>query len=212
VLREDADGSTRWQRDRRAGLYRGMQNYYRNVALWLATPELRASMLFASIWGVLVGSQPGAFSRVRDAWEFGDRVVHVIGRTAPQCLIFELVATFLPTGSRGVATRTRRNKLRVPLGTPAAIVNQAIVGGISKELFEPAYHHILERASGRHTVIDEDAIRCRGLAGVGTGQRALINVLAEGAPDLAALRDVLTDQLDRNTMGDIPIHSDLGES
>ncbi len=192
--------------------YRGMQNYYRNVALWLATPEQRASMLFASIWGVLVGSQPGAFSRVLDVWEFGDRVVDVIGRTAPQCLVLALVSIFLPTGSRGVATRTRRNKLRVPLGTPAATVSQAIVGGISKELFEQAYHHILERASGRQTVLDENAIRRRGFAGVAAGQRALINALSEGASDLAALRDVLTDQLDQNTMGDIPIHSNLGES
>jgi hypothetical protein len=193
-------------------VYRGMQNYYRNVALWLTTPEQRASMLFASIWGVLVGSQPGAFSRVLDVWEFGNRALDVIGRTASQCLIFELVTTFLPTGSRAVATRTHRNKLRVPLGTPAATVSQAIVGGISKELFEPAYHHILARAAGRHTVLDKDAIRRHGLAGVGAGQHALIDVLADGASDLTALHDLLTDQLDRDTMSNIPIPSDLSES
>jgi hypothetical protein len=46
------------------GLYTGMQTYYRNVALWLSTPAQRASMLFAAIWGVLVGKHPGAFDSV----------------------------------------------------------------------------------------------------------------------------------------------------
>ena len=191
--------------------YRGMQNYYRNVALWLSTPGQRRSMLFAAIWGVLVGSQPGAFTRVQDVWEFGERVVNVIGRTAPQCLVSELVAAFISTGSRGEATGGRRNRQRVTLGTPVAIVNQAIIGGIGKELFEPAYHHILERAHGRHTVLDQDAIRRRGVTGVDAGRRALITVLAEGVSEFAALRDMLTDQVDRSTIGDIPIYGDLGE-
>ena len=33
------------------GVYKGMQDYYRNVGLWLATPEQRAAMLFAATWG-----------------------------------------------------------------------------------------------------------------------------------------------------------------
>ena len=72
-------------RDDAPDIYRGMQSYYRNVALWLSTPEQRAAMLFAAAWGVLVGKQPGALSKVMGIWGIGERVVDVIGRTTPRC-------------------------------------------------------------------------------------------------------------------------------
>jgi hypothetical protein len=198
--------------------YRAMQHYYRNVALWLSTPEQRASMLFAATWGVLVGSQPGAFDQVMSIWEIGERVVDVIGRTAPQCILSELVAAFdsvdrfASTEAHGETAERRRNRHRPHLALSAAVVNQAIVGGIAKELLGLAHHHIVERARGRHSVLNPDQIRRHGLAGLAAGRRELIATLADGAAELAALRDVVTYQVDRDTMGEIPIYSDLGEA
>ena len=128
------------------GVYRGMQNYYRNVGLWLSTPKQRASMLLAATWGVLVGKQPELFSRVMDIWDIGERVVDVIGRTAPQGIVTELVAPFMNTDTRGEAATRRQGARTALLRPPIAMVNQAIVGSIANQLMDLAHDHVLERA------------------------------------------------------------------
>jgi hypothetical protein len=45
-------------RDLSPGHYAGMQDYYRNVGLWLATPAQRASMLFAATWACSLDRSP----------------------------------------------------------------------------------------------------------------------------------------------------------
>ncbi len=105
-----------------------MQNYYRNVGLWLATPEQRAAMLIAATWGA--GRQaPSAFSHALSIWEIGERVVDVIGRTAPQCIVSELVEGIRPIGTGTGAQDPRHRRGRGPPATAeAAMVNQAIAG------------------------------------------------------------------------------------
>jgi len=169
-------------------------------------------MLFAVTWKVLVGSHTGAFGRLMDIWEIGQRVVDVIGRTAPQCLVSELVSTVVGTRQTSEDAAGRPNRRPASLRPSAEFVNQAIVGGIGKELLDPAYNHIREYAHGRPTVLDEDAIRRRGLAGVAAGRRALIDALNENASELEALRDVLTDQLGQSEIDDIPIHGDHSQT
>lgn len=191
-------------RDEAPSLYRGMQNYYRNVALWLATPEQRASMLFAATWGVLVGKHPGAFSRALTIWELGERVVDVIGRTAPQCIVSELVGVFART--RPGQERHASRRIPGPRLMPAAsMVNQAIVGGIASGLLDSALHHIAERAYGRESVLDEEAIRQGGLQGVAVGTRALTDAVTESAAELVELAAGLSDPAGRVRVRDIPI-------
>jgi hypothetical protein len=55
-------------------------------------PWAACSVLFAATWGVLVVRSP-AFDPVLGIRHLGARVVDVIGRTAPQCILDELVAT-----------------------------------------------------------------------------------------------------------------------
>jgi hypothetical protein len=194
-------------RDQARGFYRGMQDYYRNVGLWLSTPEQRASMLLAATWGVLVGKQPGALGKVMGVWEIGERVLDVIGRTAPQCIVSELVSTFMASGGQTADEGApQRLRARVPSLTP--LINQAIVGGIGLELLDAAHHHVMERAHGRITALDEEQIRSRGLAGVAAGQRELMSVLGDLAADIGGRREELKRDTDQASLGEIPVDSD----
>lgn len=188
-------------------LYRRIQDYYRNVALWLSTPEQRASMLFAATWGVLVGKQPEAFDKVMGIWDLGKRVVDVIGRTAPQCIVSELVTTFLKgRGSLGLPGASPSQKgPPARLYPPIWMANRAVVGGIALELLDLAHRHINERARGRLTAIDSDAIRRKGLRGVMTGIHELVATLRESSSQIAALCERLQDTVERRGLGHIPV-------
>jgi hypothetical protein len=165
--------------------YRGMQDYYRNVALWLSSPAQRASMLSAATWGALVGLSPGFFDAALGMWGLGERVVDVIGRSAPQCILDELVVTLLRTGAPSVSQQGSR------LQPSQRMVNEIIVGSIAMRLVGLSQHHLVEHARGRSTRLDGDAIRDRCRAGISDGIHALSDALAEGEVRFAALREDL---------------------
>jgi hypothetical protein len=143
-----------------------------------------------------------------DTWDIGERVVGVIGRSAPQCILSELVAALVPTEVLGVGAGGILKRQRASLGIPVAMINQVIVGGVDKELVDLVQYHRLESAHGRQTALDACAIRPRGLAGVDAGRQILMAALAEGASELAILADVLAGQLGRCPVGHIPVDGD----
>lgn len=197
-------------RNEAPSLYRGMQNYYRNVALWLATPEQRASMLFAATWGTLVGKHPGAFSHALTIWEIGERVVDVIGRTAPQCIVSELVGVF--ARRQQAEEKAAKRRIEGPRLMPtAAMVNQAIVGGIASGLLDLAHDLFNERAYGRQSVLNEEAIRQGALDGVIAGTRALADAVTESAAELVDLATGLSEPVGDIRVRDIPIGGGYGD-
>jgi len=165
--------------------YRGMQDYYRNVALWLSSPAQRASMLFGATWGALVGVHPGAFDAALGMWGLGERVVDVIGQSAPQCILDELVLTLLRTGAPSVNQQGSR------LQPPQRMINEIMVGSIAMRLVGLSQHHLVEHARGRSTQLDRDAIREQCRLGAADGIRALSDALAEGEVRFKALREDL---------------------
>ena len=189
-------------RDHSPAYYAGMQDYYRNVGLWLSTPAQRASMLFAATWGVLVGSQPGAFDAVLGIRRMGERVVDVIGRTMTQCTLNELVtAVAMPNLMLKKETDDRSWIL-----APSRItLNTLIAGGIATRMLEQAHHHINERAYGRESQFDADAVRRLGLEGVAAGKHALIEALAEGSERFRDMQGLLAEQNDEAALKDIPV-------
>jgi hypothetical protein len=188
-------------------VYAGMLDYYHNVAIWLSTPEQRASMLLAATWGGLIGTHPEAFDKVMGIWGLGKRVVDVIGRTAPQCIVSDMVSTFLRTDDSSGLSDLSPSQKRHParLRPPISMLNQAVVGGIALELVDLAHHYINEQARGRSTLIDAAAVRRKGLEGVTAGVRELIATLRESSRQLSTLCDRLHDSIERRDIGQIPV-------
>jgi hypothetical protein len=188
-------------------VYARMQAFYRNVAVWLATPAQRAAMLYAATWGALTGLSPMAFHRAMNAWEVGERVVDVIGRTASQCILSEMVAGFL--------TRDGADLFRVPHGVPRGepcwsclpreLMDRAVVGGIGAGLIDLALDYKEQWALKQRPLLDPDAIRQKATAGAEDGLRLLTVSLERASTDLAALRDQLTDQSQPLPVETIPI-------
>ncbi len=182
-------------RDEAPGFYRNMQHYYRNVALWLATPAQRASMLFWATWGAVTGTPPGFLDPALGIFGLGERVVDVIGRTAPQCIVSELVnATY---GELSVQAREVED---TPEGwdpvvrPPAEFVDRAIVGGIATGMFELARHNVNERARGRSVEFSPEEIRDAGVKGLAVGRRELRAAFGAAAARFGALADQLPDE------------------
>jgi hypothetical protein len=161
-------------RDEAPGFYRNMQQYYRNVGLWLATPAQRASMLMWATWGAVTGTQPGLLDPALGIFGMGERVLDVIGRTAPQCIVSEVVEAFLDDGSAQaratIEDETPWDRVARP---PADMVNQAIVGGMAIGMFGLSKRHINERARGRIARISPEEIRDAGMEGLELGRREL---------------------------------------
>jgi hypothetical protein len=168
-------------------IYTQLQWYYRNIAVYLATPAQRAQMLFAAIWNGLMNTHPGAFSRGFNVWESGRRAVDVLGHNAPQCLVSALVSSVMPPVALAAAPAGD-----APLpGLDPDLVNAAIAGGIALEMVERANQVLLERAKGRHLEVDAREILERGWAGVTRGHRELIGLLSEQVRAQEALRAAL---------------------
>lgn len=169
-------------------VYRNMQSYYRNVGLWLASPAKRASMAIWSTWGVLVGSQPGAFGPELGVWGLGARVVDVLGRTAPQCIVSELVAPLIPERVVTAKAQGAPAPWEASLRPQATLITEAIVGGIAMGMLGLASHHITERAYGRSPKISPEDIWSSGLDGLRVGARELQAALADVADGFSTLQ------------------------
>lgn len=197
--------------DPSSGYYAGMQDYYRNIVHWMCTPEQRTSMLFAATWGALVGSQPGAFDAELGVWGLGVRVVNIITRSMSQCFLSDLVG-----GLFGVMESQPESSPRPEVDdwsrlwtVSSSSLNTLMVGGIAICMLEQAHHHINERAHGRETKLDSNAIRRLGLEGVAAAKRELAEGLAQGSNRFLAMRDLIAERIDRTGLGDIPIdHAD----
>ena len=171
-----------------APAYEKMQAYYRNVAIWLATPSQRQSMLISGIWGVLTGSPPMRFTVNDSPWEIGERVLITLGKTVSGSLLGELVASFLDQGILAALARPIVTMSEPSCGTLSAdIVNRAVVGGIGRELLDLALDHRQRRSRGKRSRLDPDAIRQRATNGVTRGLALLRQSINDAATALTAL-------------------------
>ena len=194
-------------RDGNPPVYRKLQAYYRNVGLWLATPWQRMSMLLSATWGAIVGSKPMDFSPGMTPWQIGERALDVIGRTAPQCIVSELVGSFHDAVASGVSSVPADHPPSEPTWgvLPADLVNRAVVGGIGAELLELALQHVTDTALGRVPRLDPDAIRRLGVKGAAAGHQLLTTSLDEATRELAETRDRFGGGLRAVARGAVPI-------
>jgi hypothetical protein len=175
------------------GVYARLQAYYRNVALWLATPAQRANMLFNATWGAITSSAPNTFDRTLTAWQVGERALDVIGRSAPQCFVDELVATVASVGVAGMpATAGEEHGRASSLASlPSEVVARAVVGSIGTALVDEAVALQEARATGRTHRLDGRALRDVAFRGLVEARRLLADALESAAADGAAIREEL---------------------
>jgi hypothetical protein len=173
--------------------YEKMQAYYRNVAMWLATPAQRASMLISGTWGVLTGSAPMAFSTETGPWEVGERVLTTLGQTVSQCMLGAFVAPFLD--QKVLAVSSARNELPQSepswSSLPEDLVNRALVGGIGSTLLNLALDDREKRARGQRPRLNREAIRQRAVDGVSRGHALLRKSVEDAAIAIGSLHSSL---------------------
>nr|AQQ75261.1 hypothetical protein [uncultured bacterium] len=180
--------------------YRKMQAYYRNVALWLATPAQRRSMLLASVWGVVTNAPLDTFSPAESEWRTGETLTKIFDRDLMPGFIDELVAAFMPQPFVAAAAATTAASgigaaeaaARAPL--TAAVVNRAIVGALGKALLEPALALREQRDRGLRPRVDFEDLRKRALVGAAAGRQLLSRWLDDAAAAIAANRELLSVQ------------------
>jgi hypothetical protein len=167
-----------------------MQSYYRNVGIWLATPQQRRSMLVAATWGPVV-SDPMAFppARTRSLWAVGKRALEVMERTLSPSMVFDFVASCLDGDGEQVFNVPPSVGPADPsaAAVPPELAARAIVGGIASSLIEPAADYL--QAEGRpRRLLDAGAIARHVAEGVREGQRELLDALRSSA---AAIGEVV---------------------
>jgi hypothetical protein len=169
-----------------------MQAYYRNVAMWLATPAQRKGMLVAGIWGVVTSLAPMAFGKQTGPWEIGASVLSVLPRTWTFCMLRDFAAGFWDV--RVLASSA-------PSGPPPPepswsslpedLLNRALVGGIGSALLDLALDHQDARARGERPRLDPEAIRRRAVDGVSRAHDLLRKSVEDAATAFGGLRDTL---------------------
>jgi hypothetical protein len=175
-------------------MYRLMQAYYRNVALWLATPTQRQTLLFAATWGTVV-SDPMAFPAAprRSIWAVGERAVAMMSRTVSPCTLFEFVASPF-NGLAETLGGADSSDPAAPLidGLRADLAVRAIVGGVASSLITPAYEYLQAHNTPRR-LLDAEAITRAAADGLQHGHRALLETVRSSAAASTTLAGRLDD-------------------
>lgn len=174
-------------------VYASIQDYYRNVAIWLATPQQRASMLFAATWGSVVGSPPGVLDAELGLWGVGERVVDVIGRSAPECIVDELVAAVAALPSAIPRDESDGSWVWASPGRNLATV---VVGSVAIPMINLAHDFVNEQTHGRDRELDLEEIHRIGHAGVAAANRELRNAFLQAQSSYQRYADMLGEQGD----------------
>ncbi len=155
-----------------------MQAYYRNVALWLARPSQRQTMLVAAMWGVVV-SDPMAFPAARPdtLWGIGRRALEVMSRTASECSMLELASAYLTADLRQLFSVDGHVDSAAPDvdGLEPGLFVRAVAGGLASSLLEPAAAY--RKHGFQRPKIDEQQLAKHANEGLADGIRALAKTL-----------------------------------
>jgi hypothetical protein len=172
--------------------YEKMQAYYRNIAMWLATPAQRRGMLVAGIWGALTSLAPMAFGKQDSPWKIGATLLSVLPRTLTLCMLREVVAGFSDVRVLA-ATAPSASPSPEPSWSrlPEDVLNRALVGGIGSALLGLALDHQAARARGERPGLDPEAIRRCAVDGVSRAHHLLTKFLDDAATAVDTLRDAL---------------------
>jgi hypothetical protein len=177
-----------------------IQNYYRNVALWLATASQRSRMLLHIVWSSIF-VYPGIeeYSVRHKIWVLGRLARNVLGRIAPQCTLTEWLLDFIVPKFRRELLKPRPDPcLTCP---PFELFETFLLGGLLKELLPLASK--VRTAGGQ---LDEKALATAAAQGAQRGHQELLSLykdsLEQGRERLQLLSDALQKDLERSLLAE----------
>jgi hypothetical protein len=113
-----------------------MTSYYRNIALWLASPEKRAEIALSAVWTMLT-ALPMAFAGRRTAWEMGERATELLNEWVSPCWVNEFVAAQFDATSLYVTAKVEDSPSEGPSWGVLSeeVVHRAVLGSLCVALF-----------------------------------------------------------------------------
>lgn len=160
--------------------YALMQAYYRNVAIWLATPAQRQAMLAALAWrSIVFNTMAFPLAPSQSLWTVGERLHGAISETVSRSMLIDFVASIY-SNRRQIFSAPGDVDPSAPYNGSVSVdlALRAILGGIAASLIKPAYDYVF--AASRHPV-DPLAIAKHFTDGVAQGHRALVDTINDRA-------------------------------
>jgi hypothetical protein len=158
-----------------------MQTYYRNMAIWLATPAQRQTLLASLIWRAVVSnSMAFPLAPARTLWAVGEHAVNSASQTLSRSMLFDLVASMFAGKAGQIFGAPDDADPSAPYSGSAAfdVALRAIFGGIASSFIKPAYDYL---GAGPRPLLDRDAIARHFTVGIKQGYRALIDTIERDA-------------------------------
>jgi hypothetical protein len=118
-----------------------IQNYFRNVALWLASPPKQSCMFFRATWGGILRYPAVERLHARlPIWELGESARDAIGRRAGQCTLRRWIEDLLSERFREMFRPPPFPKPHPCLTCPPfELLEIYVMGGVTRQLLELAY-------------------------------------------------------------------------
>ena len=165
--------------------YARIQNYFRNVALWLSSPAIQDALFFRATWGIVhLYPLVEQLSSKLPIWELGGYALDAIGREAGQCT----VRTWLIDRFDFMF----EEKFRVPgiepcLSCPPFDAFETVVlGSIVRELIV-----INEAAQDKNELLKEATVARAFAAGLNVGTKEFMELFNQSIKNAASFAETL---------------------
>ena len=175
--------------------YAKIQNYFRNVALWLSSPSKQDALFFRATWGIVqLYPLVEQLSSKLPIWELGGYALDAIGREAGQCT----VRTWLLDRFDFLF----EEKFRVPGGDPCLscppfdAFEIVVLGSIVRELIV-----INEQAQSKNEIMKEATVAKAFAAGLSQGSKEFIELLNRSVENATAFAKILQRKESANFSG-----------
>lgn len=159
--------------------YARIQEYYRNVAMWLASKPKQRCMFLRATWGAVLRYPAAERLRIDlPIWQLGEYVKEGLGRRANQCLLTDwLIDLCSPTTFDifGELESPPEARLTAP---PWELAEIYALGGITRELLRRAYEF-----EDRQEGLEEEALAAAFVEGAQAGTGELMEGLETSMRD-----------------------------
>jgi hypothetical protein len=146
-----------------------IQNYFRNVALWIASPNMQHCMFTHATWNAVIRYPLNEqMSPLMPIWVLGETARDAIGRRAGQCTITQWIWRFFPIEVVEIFRPRPNPCLTCP---PFDAVEIFTLGGIVREMLTLAYDSRDGKAS-----VDEKSLAQAMANGISRGLKELLTL------------------------------------